>query len=290
MTPKEYYAFLRTAFDDFLEALDSTNCQPDRHFLPYDTIKSNNTKWPYISNTIIQDELRELTNNLNSWLNALKRWHAWLVVSKDHSENNRWELEWEFITPIATYCLFQPSAIRDTLTFVVTNGMHQARLAADKNYKDCLPLDRNPWDAPYYPTRRAKEHQLQTILNTHPDGKTFLDNLRRLDDKSTRAATLDFRNLASHSIAPRFSIGVTRLVTRRIEQATRMEQKKDGFFYKTFIPNETTVCYTLGGTSPLDFDHMFDINLKQFDIAVSCFNNYIDMLNRAISELPSEPD
>lgn len=278
MTPDEHESLLKRAFETYLSARGQSDCRPSRPYLPYDVVDLTDLRCPTFGKWLIEGELRELTNNLNAWLGALRRWHAWQAVMRDYSEGECRELEHEFVTPLATYCLFQPSALRDMITFVVANGMHQVLMSVDPTYPDRLQLDQDPWEKPSYPTRRKKEKQLADIITRWPIGKTLLTTLGKLDDQNNRLATSDFRNRASHNIAPRLSIGVTQTVTRTVEQATRMESIGDGYFDKIPIPNKTCVCYGFGGTEPLDLNHVREINEQQFDVAVACFEHYINLL------------
>lgn len=283
MSPDQHQKFIKEAFDAFLEVRRCGECLPSCSYLPYDIVDLTSLQWPTMGDMLIQDELRELTNNLNAWLDSLRRWHAWTIVARGYSEDDKWELEDEFITTIATYCLLKPSSIRDTFTLVATNGMHQVRLAVDPTYKDRLPLDRAPWDKPTYPPRRKKEDQLATVLQQWPESSAFLQSLRCLDDKATREATSNFRNLISHSIAPRFSSGVTRMVTRTVVQATKNEPRGDGCFNRVPIPDAIAIRYGFGGTGPLDLNKAWEINQAQFYVAVDCFNSYIAMLSSAVT-------
>ena len=276
MTPDEHELLLKRAFEAYLSARCLPSCRPGRPYLPYDVVNLTKLRRSF-SASLIEGELRELTNKLNAWLIALQRWHAWQTVMLDHSEAECRELEHEFVTPLATYCLFQPSALRDTITFVVTNGMHQVLMSIDPTRLDRLPLDQDPWKKPSHPSRRKKEKQLADIINRWAIGETLLATLRKLDDQNNRQATSDFRNRASHSIAPRFSIGFTRMVTRTVEKATRMESMGGGYFHCVPIPDKACVCYGIGGTEPLDLNHAREINEQQFDLAVACFEHYIDL-------------
>lgn len=278
MTPEEHESLLKRAFDAYLSVRGQPGCIPSRPYLPYGTVDLKGLRWPTMGDMLIEDELRELTNNLNAWLGALRRWHAWQIVMDDYSEDERWELEHEFVTPLATYCLFQPSALRDTIIFVVTNGMHQVLRSVERSYPDRLELDQAPWEKPSYPTRRKKEAQLAHIVARWPEGALLLAALRKLDDQSNRHATSDFRNRASHSIAPRFSRGITRTVTRAVVQATRMEPKGDGYFHAVAVPGQISISYGFGGTDPLDLNQVREVNVQQFEVAVACFDHYVTLL------------
>lgn len=287
MTPEAYADFLRHSFDAYLRTSSEAACEPLRDYLPYDAVNLDGVKWRSMGQLIIEDELREITNKLNGWLSALKRWCAWQMVTGSLNEDEKWCAEHEFVTPIATYCLFQPSSVRDALTFVITNGVHQVLLALDSNYKDRLPLDQDPWGRPTHPTRRKKEDQLSKLLSRFVAQGDIIGNIRRLDDELVKGATADFRNRASHSIAPRFTIGVTQTVTRSIVKATRLEKQAGEKFHEVLVSGQSAVSYGVGGTGPLDLNEVRKVNVTQFEIAVSCFSKYLEFLHTVVGNGPS---
>lgn len=282
MTSDQHDEFLMKAFGAFLRIRAEAVCQPERQYLLYDQVELTGPRWSMVGATLISDELRELTNNLNAWLRSLRQWHAWMMVATQYSDDERWELEHEFVAALATYCLLQPSAIRDALTLVVTNGMHQMRLVTDPTSVDSLPLDQAPWEPRKFPTRRKKEEQLASVIGKWPEGALLMERLRFLDDKQVRELTSDFRNRASHSIAPRFSRGITRTVTRSVVQATRHEKGEDGRYEIVPIPNRAVICYSVGGTDALNLDAVRQVNLRQFEAAVACFDIYVELLKKAV--------
>jgi hypothetical protein len=137
-----------------------------------------------------------------------------------------------------------------------------------------------PWEKSSYPTRRKKEAQLAHIVNRWQEGTLLLKMLRKLDDQANRQATSDFRNLASHSIAPRFSRGITRTVTRTVVQQTRLEPRGDGYFHDVPVPGQISISYGFGGTDPLDLNQVREANVQQFEVAVACFDHYITLLKK----------
>ena len=94
---------------------------------------------------MVRDDLSELTNILNQWAGALKRWHAWLHVLEGMPMEEAWAVQWEFIEPLVYQCMFQPSAARDRMVYVATRAFHQGRLARRDGYEDRLEFD--PKDA-----------------------------------------------------------------------------------------------------------------------------------------------
>lgn len=167
-------------------------------------------------------ELRELTNTLNEWRGALRRWHVWLNVLDGFSEEEAWALQWEFVESLAFQCLFYPSATRDRFIFVATNALHQVRMAADAAYPDRLAADPKPGkeDRPRFLARKDSEAQLEDIASSLDGGAAFVAALRSLDEDDYLELTRNFRNLASHAIAPRLTVGHTNMVVRRVVAAT----------------------------------------------------------------------
>jgi hypothetical protein len=129
---------------------------------------------------LVGGELRELTNTLNYWRGALRRWYAWLGVLEGFTVDEAWDLQWEFVESIAFQCLFYPSATRDRFTFVATNSLHQVRMSADHAYPDRLVSDPKPGEEDKkrrLPSRRETEKRLEKIVSTLEDGAAFIDRL-----------------------------------------------------------------------------------------------------------------
>ncbi|WP_337178391.1 hypothetical protein [Hydrogenophaga borbori] len=243
---------------------------------------------PLFADFLVDGELRELTNTLNEWRGALRRWHVWLAVLDEFSAEDAWSLQWEFVESLAFHCLFYPSATRDRFTFVATNALHQVRMAADAAYPDRLDADPKPGreDTPRFIPRKASEAQLEMIVSTLVGGASLVSTLRSLDEDDYRELTKNFRNLASHAIAPRFSVGITNTVVRRVVQATKFVRQPDNTYKDELVPGKQKVSYGFGGTEPLPMRAVFVANLTEFVKATACFHAYANVLNDALAELP----
>ncbi len=77
----------------------------------------------------------------------------------------------------------------------------------------------------------------------------------------------NFRNLASHAIAPRMNVGYTGMVVRTVVPATTMVQQENGSFKSEVIPGKQAVSYGFGGTPPLPMRDVFAANLEEFEKA-----------------------
>lgn len=284
----EYFDLLRAAFNAYLLRLSGGGLEPLESYLSYDYDQVDGYQWQLFGNELVKDELREITNILNYWHGSLQRWHAWNNVIATYDADDAWELRREFLEAHAHQCLLQPSATRDTFTFVATNSMHQARLASNMCYRDFMDGDpKLPGDKPKHLTRRQKEERLAGLISHWPESADFMSSLRKIDDGPYRQETSDYRNRASHSIAPRLGIGITRAVVRSVVQATQMTRQSDGTFKPTPMPGKMSVSYGFGGTAPLDMEEARSVNLQQYRRARKCYQSYRTVLAAALVSMPS---
>lgn len=278
---------LRTAFNSYLLQLDGGELEPAENYLPYDFDGIESYQWQALGDQMVKDELREINNNLNHWHGSLRRWHAWNTIIQPYGTDEAWELRREFLEARAHHCLLSPSSIRDTLTFVATNSMHQVRLMASKGYQDHLEGDpENPSEKAKNLTRRQKEKRLADLISIWPDAPEFMASLRKIDDEAYRNITSDYRNRNTHSIGPRLGIGITRTVVRSVGQATVMSKQPDGTYMPTPIPGKMSVSYEFGGTEPLDMEKARAANLDQYRRARECYTKYRGLLAVSLASMP----
>lgn len=268
----------RSAVDDYLEELGNA-LEPASSYFPYDFDFIHDHEWYIFGGAMVEDELRELTNILNRWCGDLRRWHAWNNAIRCYGENEAWKTRREFVEPLVHHCLLEPSAVRDRFTFVATNAFHQVRLSSEEGYKDRLEGDpKQPDEKPAFLSRRRKEKRLAKVIFVWPESKSFLESLAAINDSSYQAATYDYRNRVNHTIGPRLALGITQAVTRSVVQATQMKEQSDGTYRAEPIPGKLSVSYGLGGTDPIDLEEARQLNLKQYQLARACYNEYFKLL------------
>ena len=273
----------------FLDRIDKgKGLRPAPMPLPYDPVPGIATaRWSMLAETMVKDELQELTNQLNHWLDNLRRWHAWNEVLKAQDTDARWEAEWGWVEPLAFYCMFQPSASRDRFIMIATNALHQIRMALNSAVADELLGDpTTPSEDRFFPSRRDREKQLKNFARHWSTGKAFVKALGQLDDRGYRALTGDFRNRASDGIAPRFSVGITSAVTRTRQQAMKLEQQPNGTYKDVPVPGTLTTSYAFGGRPPLSMQDTWKTNLAQFEQARRVFDAYVALLGEAVAAMP----
>lgn len=284
----------RIALGQYVERLESLSAPPPLECPPFPYKACpliEVVAWrthPIVAVPLVEGELRELTNTLNEWRGALRRWFIWIGVLEGFTDNDAWDLQLEFVESIAFQCLYYPSATRDRFTFVATNALHQVRMSADPNYPDRLDSDPKPGKEAkqQFLSRNYSEAQLEKIASPLLGGAIFTAALRSIDEDDYLELTRNFRNLASHAIAPRLTVGHTRLIVRGVLPATTHDQQPNGTYKDTRVPGKQMVSYGLGGTAPLHMPVIYEANLAEFVKASACFNAYINVLNRALGTLP----
>ena len=234
---------------------------------------------------MVGGELAESINELNAWvyhLNKLKTWHDLLVTYEDEDAG---ALRFHFVEPLVRYCMLQPSSTRDRLVRVATNGVHQINLAVDSDYEDVL--DQDKLREGRFLGRKMAEAHLERLVKSWALGDSLMIALRRLDSGAHRRATLDYRNEASHFIAPRLEFGEVQLVTRRFLPDSEFEQLQQ-FMGDTFsiqYSRKLRVSYGFGGIRPLSLAEIIEINSQEYEFAVSALDAYSDLLREAFSQM-----
>ncbi|MFM4711687.1 hypothetical protein ACEUEC_10105 [Aeromonas veronii] len=273
----------RSAIEAYVEELDN-NLKPTDSYLPYDFDFIHNRKWYSLGEQMVKGELRELTNIMNRWCNDLQRWHAWNNVIRNYREDEVWTIRREFFESLVHHCLLEPSAVRDRHTFVATNAFHQIRLSNETGYKDFLEGDqKTPNEKPIFLSRKKKETRLRKIISIWSESKDFLESLEAINDISYRQATYDYRNRVNHTIGPRLGEGITQVVTRSVVQATDLIEQPDGTYLDEPIHGKISISYGFGGTPPIDLEEAWMSNLKQYQLALTCYNQYFKLLKSKVA-------
>lgn len=273
------------AYRKFWDRLESQafRCPP----LSYDlcgAAKKVNWHMPFI-NFMVDGELSESINLLNAWGRKLTYLEIWSEVLCDYSEceDDAWSLRLHFVEPLVYYCMLQPSSTRDRLGQVATNAIHQVNLCIVPDYKDVLIQDKlKPGK---FLSRAQIETQLGKIGSRWKHGNRLIEALQRLDSGHYREQTFEYRNQASHFIAPRLEVGEVHFVTRDIIPKTRLVQSADGTYHDEEIEGEKFISYGLGGTRPLTLKEVIEFSLSEYQHAVTILEVYSDLLREAFKKM-----
>ncbi|WP_444632831.1 hypothetical protein [Cupriavidus oxalaticus] len=153
---------------------------------------------------------RELANALNGLANYTHQLAAWRDLLAPMDQQRQLDAAVDFIDPVATVALNLPYVIRSRFIFASAHLCHQANHAKQgATWKDEFPLDGEVWfDAADKYGKPWKRYS------------TFKARLEKVGAKDYQTATHDFRNAYNHRFSPRIVIGISNLVTRRVNKAT----------------------------------------------------------------------
>ncbi|WP_273022832.1 hypothetical protein [Rheinheimera sp.] len=284
----EHAKILRKAFDEYLMHLYEKPITPKEMLLSYDFDFINGRKWNTLADAMVRCDLRELTNIINRWNRLLGSWHAWNMVLDGREEMEAWDLRSEFLGSLVHECLLMPASIRDTITSVATAAFHQVRLSIDNSYRDHLEGDpKSPQEKQKLLNRRQKEDRLHRLIKFWPNSESFIKALRKINSQDYIEKTYNYRNLTTHSIGPRLGIGHTRTVKRSIENAQAPRELEDGTIVFEDIPGKLAVCYSFGGTPPLDIERVRLVNIEQYKLAYKCYTEYLALLTATVNGIES---
>ena len=151
---------------------------------------------------------------------------------------------------IGTIGLNLPYVIRSRFIFAVAHLCHQANRSREGNsWKDDLPLDREI--KPKVANKYGAGWQHYVRLK---------DDIEKINDKAYQIATHDFRNAYNHRYSPRFVIGLTQLVTRKVDTQTGR------------------VCYSFGSTSPFKVEAVVELLAEQGKHGNAAFEAFLTLV------------
>lgn len=233
--------------------------------------------------TQIESDLRGLINNVNGWLGRLRAWRAWNQVLPSYNEQDQWSLRIEFLEDVTFYSMMQPSGFLDRSLEAVTFLLHHASLSLNTGCRDEFPNDKKIYKrieknhpAPYdcFMSRKEKRDHVQSLSEGWVCATELLQQLDSMNDSEHQELTMDFRNRASHSFAPRLELGVVPTVTRRPIFSSNMVQRPDGRYDAVQDRTKPSISYGYGEMSPLSSTDSFRENQRQWQIARKVLDAY----------------
>lgn len=243
--------------------------------------------WLTFTEMMVSGELQEAINLMNAWRSNLFHLDIWSKVLLAYEEHDARSIQLHFVEPIAFFCMHQPSAARDRMGRIATNSIHQANLATDPNHKDRLDQDKKK--PGQFQSRREVEAQLKRICDRWLHGKSLVSVLKKLDSSRYRKQTFDFRNQASHFIAPRIEAGIVQPVTRQLVPRTEMVMQSDGTYRLENVADETAVSYGIGGIMPLSLDKVIEANMAEYQFASELLQVYSELLREILATMKGKP-
>lgn len=189
---------------------------------------------------------RELANALNALANYTHQLAAWRDMLSLLDRQQQLDSAVNFIDPVATVALNLPYVIRSRFIFASAHLCHQANYALQGAiWKDDFPLDGDVWFAAADKYGKAWKHY-----------SNFKTRLEKIGAKDYQMDTHDFRNAYNHRFSPRIVLGISNIVTRRVNKATG------------------TVSYGFGETPALTLPHIVDLLEAQCQRAHAAFESF----------------
>lgn len=276
---------LAEAYKQFLEAR-RTRPWPADYPISFDLAKQvEKQQWELFMHFQVEGDLRETINLLNKWRRHLLDWEIWMDVLDSFSANDAWTVRDHFVESLVFYCMMQPSSLRDLLATVATNALHHSNRQTVRCYPDKLDQD----GSRRLLGRKGKETQVSRIGASWNGTRKFMGDLAAVDSQAYRLSTRNFRNLASHAIAPRFEFGYTNLVTRSIVPASNLVLQGSGTYSAVDDPSKKHVVYSFGGTPPLDLREVLAANTVEYMRAAQAFSSYEALLIELMGKVPAAP-
>ena len=207
---------------------------------------------------IAREQTQEIANAVNAFGHYLHDLAAWDLILQSLTEDQRFEVVFEFLLPTSVYCLCAPYAIKGRLHTSIAEVSHQANRFRLSGWKDNANLAK-----PNFMT--ARQHACD--WTSWPALEVALSQLS--GDKFTNTSD-DFRNRFNHGYPRRIEFGLTGFVQRN-------------------VTSDDSVSYNLGSSSPLRIADLIPLLAEQHAAALSCYNAYIELVKEQHAQLPANP-
>lgn len=222
-------------------------------------------------------EVRETINAVNAWAVRLHEWAAWnLVIDSYESNDEKWEVLYHFVEPLAFYCMLQPSSLADRMTVAAETLVHQANRFVFPHQHDRLDQDELPLGKIL--RRSDRRRQLDRLGKNWTKFGVFREALNAMDGKDYQKTTHHFRNLAVHSFAPRLMVGQVTRAIRSIAPRTEMVPQPCGSYLPVEHPTQKCVQYSAQALLPLDLRITHAANLAEYQKALTAMNAFSSLI------------
>ena len=236
----------RALYEQYLTALEAT--PPIGRFAPYGWSPLPDrlgAQW-MAYDQMLSEFSRELANIINDLTHHVRRLEAWASVTTRLSNEDKLEATREFIDPLAIVAVGMPYAIRGRFAFATAHLCHQANQARQVvSWLDDLDLDHSIDMS----TAEARGHGWKAF------GRLKL-RLEKINGAAFKRATHDFRHAYNHRFSPRFVIGLSQIVTRRVDRRSN------------------AVGYAFGGIEPLQLSAVSTLLAKERDHCHAAFEAF----------------
>jgi hypothetical protein len=221
---------------------------PDGRIMPYEWTRlptPRSLTW-LLYGEMLDEFARELANTINDFTLNVDRLRAWAEVLPTLSDKQKADACHEFIDALATLTVNLPYVVKSRFIFATAHLSHQANMVHDRAaWLDDLPPDHR--------INIADANARGQRWTTYP---TLKQSLEGLFGKAFRDATREFRHTYNHRFSPRFVIGLTQMVRRRVDPATGR------------------ISYALGGLKPLPLEVIAEFSARERNQAYGAFEAF----------------
>lgn len=233
-------------------------------------------------------EIQETINSANAWGMRLHEWGAWRqVVDSYELDEDKRELLYHFVEPIAFFCMFQPSSLADRLMVASETLLHQANCKVFSDEPDRLDQDSL---RPGKTLRRSdRRRQLNRLGKRWSSFNAFRNALWAMDGADYQRVTGNFRDLSAHSFAPRFMTGQVRRAIRSIAPLQEVVAQPEGGYLLADHPTKKCVQYEMGVLQPLPLDTSHSANLAEYQKALIALSAFAALINELCVQMDGTP-
>jgi hypothetical protein len=193
---------------------------------------------------------RELANTLNTLTRYTHQLAAWRDLLAPMGEQQQLNTAVEFIDPMATVAVNLPYVIRSRFIFAAAHLCHQAnRIKQESAWRDEFPLDDEVWfEAADKYGKGWKRYN------------NFKARLEKIGAKDYQHGTHNFRNAYNHRFSPQIVLGISRVVTRSVDNVNG------------------SVSYAFGGTPALTLPRVVSLLEEQCQRCYRAFDAFQQLI------------
>lgn len=194
---------------------------------------------------MLDDYATELANIINSLTHDVHRLRAWASVSGKLTDGQKLAVSREFVDTLGTVALGRPYAIKSRFAFAAGHLSHQANMAKDMaGWRDIFPADRVLY-----------LNDIEHVCRGWRRFRGFKRRVEPIGGAAFKEATDDFRNAYNHRFSARFLIGMSAMVTRKVQTSGQ-------------------VSYGIGGSPPLNLAQVADLLAAERDHCYRAFEAF----------------
>ena len=231
---------LQEVFADYRQQLNSLD-KPCRYVAYGDSFGGELGPREFAYLHMARDRTRDLANTLNEFCHYMNQLQAWECAYSETPEDERIDVLFEFVQPLAFLCLGQPYVIEQRMLGAVHELSREANRVTGRG-----PADKR---------RRASLKSASHVASVWDEWESFARSLTGLNSDGFMKRVYNFRHEFTHGFPRQLEIGLTPFVTVEV---------LDG-----------SVRTRIGAQPPLPLSDVTGALRNQHEIASACFESYL---------------